>query len=214
MSKSGIGQVICRLKDRLFFVAHFVRTFIRKIVRDRAIEGLPSRTYLQTVLLPDLAAAGCQRMLFVGVRSYNLAFYRHCEALKIAVWIIDSDPTAAEYGAPNGHFIGDVRQICALTAGLTFDVIIFNGILGFGINTAQDAIAAFDAMAKVAEPNSLILIGWNPGLTEGREIAALRPRLKPALLGSVSADIEFPAHGRTQRYPHRYEIFTFGEEKL
>ena len=175
----------------------------------QAIEALPSRMYLQDVLIPALAADSRRRMLFVGVQSYNLPLYPACADRNIAVWSVDYDPASARYGAPQGHFVGDVKQIAVLAPTLKFDAIVFNGILGFGVNTAPDAVAALDAMKTVAEPDAVLIVGWNPGRTDGQEIAALRPRLTPTPLGALPSEIEFPPHGRLQRGPHRYEIFKF-----
>ncbi len=177
--------------------------------RHRRIEALPSRQFLNEVLAPALATAGHHRMLFVGAQSYNLPFYAQCEALGIDAWSVDFDPASAKYGAPCGHFVGDIRNIQALVAGRTFDVIMFNGILGFGINAAPDAIAAVQAMSGIAEANTLLIVGWNPGRTDDQEIAAIRPLLTSTALGSVAPVTEFAARGRAQRNPHIYEIFRF-----
>jgi len=177
--------------------------------RHRRIEALPSRRFLNEALAPALAATGHRRMLFVGAQSYNLPFYAQCEALGIEVWSVDFDPASAKYGAPCGHFVGDIRNIHALVEGRAFDVIMFNGILGFGINAAPDAIAAVQAMARIAEPHTLLIVGWNPGRTDDHEIAAIRPLLSLTTLGSLPAVTEFAARGRAQRNPHIYEIFRF-----
>jgi hypothetical protein len=177
--------------------------------RHRRIEALPSRKFLNAVLAPALAAAGHRRMLFVGAQPYNLPFYAQCEALGIDVWSVDFDPASARYGAPGGHFVGDIRNIHALVGAMTFDIIMFNGILGFGINSAPDAVAAVEAMARIAQPNTLLVVGWNPGRTNDDEMAAIRLLLSPTALETVPEVTIFPARGRAQRNPHLYEIFRF-----
>ncbi len=175
----------------------------------RAIEALPSRQYMQNAMIPAIAVEGRRRMLFVGVQSYNLPFYSLCAESNIGVWSVDYDAASAAYGAPQGHFIGDVKQIAVLAPTLKFDVIVFNGILGFGVNTAADAVAALESMKHVVEPNAILIVGRNPGRTDGQEIEALRARLTPSSLGALASEIEFPPQGRFQRGPHRYEIFKF-----
>lgn len=184
------------------------KNLIRRL-KDRAIGRLPSRIFLHGTVAPALAAAGRRRMLCVGTRSYNRPFYQRCAAEGISVWSIDLDPVAAVYGAPAGHFVGNICDIEKLAAGRTFDVILLNGVLGWGLNGAHEAGRAADAMAKVIEPGGLLLIGWNPGRTDGAEMAAMRPRLAAAAMEDIPAAIEFPPRGRAQRYPHRYELFTF-----
>lgn len=179
-----------------------------RLYKDRRIARLPSRRYLLTTVIPEFAAGDRRRMLFVGTRSYNRPAYAACTAAGIAVWSIDLDPAAAAQAAPNGHIVGDIREVDRLAGNLAFDTIMFNGVLGWGIDCAGDALGALEAMAKVA-PRGLLFIGWNPGLTDGSEIAAMRPLLKRASLGAIPEVIEFPACGAAQRYPHRYELFTF-----
>ena len=146
-------------------------------------------------------------MLFVGTQSYNLPFYRHCS--DFVVFSIDLDPANARYGAPAGHYVGPIQNLGSLTSGMTFDFIVFNGVLGFGIDSATDALSAVAAMAAAA-PEALLLIGWNPGRTDGQEIAAMRSRLRPVALGALPHATEFPPVGRAQRDPHRYEFYRFG----
>ena len=82
-------------------------------------------------------------------------------------------------------------------------------MLGFGINTVPAALDALAAMAKIAAPEALLIIGWNPGRTDNAEMEALRPHLMPKPLPKIPVPVEFPPEGRAQRDPHRYEIFTF-----
>ena len=199
----------CRAQESLSPLLRLFRLPLGERWLHRAIEALPSRIYLRDTLIPALAAAGRRRMLFVGVQSYNLPIYPACTEHNIGVWSVDHDPASAIYGAPQGHFVGDVRHIAVLAPELKFDVIVFNGILGFGVNTARDAVAVLAAMEQVAEPAAILVVGWNPGRTDGQEIAALRARLTPTSLGALPAEIEFPPHGRLQRGAHRYEFFKF-----
>ncbi len=180
----------------------------RKRQRYRSIEKLPSRVFMQTSLLSALAKRGCRRMFSVGAQSYNLPFYRDCGALDIGVWSMDYDPLSARYGAPQGHFVGDVRQVDTLVAGQKFDVIILNGIFGFGINTKENAVLTIEAIERIAAPGAVFVVGWNPGLTSDAEILVVRARLKSLALVDNSPAIEFPPQGQ-QAYPHRYEFFSF-----
>lgn len=188
-----------------------VVSLIKRLIRgfkDRRILRLPSRIFLETTVIPALAAAGRRRMLSVGTRSYNRALYQRCRAEGIAVWSIDLDPAAAVYGAPAGHFVGSICDVDKLAAGQAFDAIIFNGVLGWGVNTPEDALTALAAIGKVATTDALMFIGWNPGKTDGAEVAAIRARLTPLALGAIPQEIEFPPLGAAQRFPHRYELFS------
>jgi hypothetical protein len=205
----GIGDVLRWLRDKLFVVRFLFPKPIRKHMAAVVICNLPSRRFMLDILVPAIAASGRTRMLFVGAAAYNQPFYRACAARGINVWSLDFDPAAAAYGAPQGHFVGDIRQAPTLVAGRTFDIVVFNGILGFGINNRADALAAVDAMAAVAEKGAPLVIGWNPGKTAEEDMAAVRARLAPGALAQAPVDIAFPKRGRVQKFTHRYEIFQF-----
>ncbi len=185
-----------------------LKSLIRTL-KDRRIRRLPSRIFLETVVIPALAKAGRRRMLFVGTRSYNQPAYERCTREGIVVWSIDMDASASAHGAPDGHFVGNICDIEKLAGGQSFDVIMFNGVLGWGLNTASEALMAVKAMKNVVAPGGLLFVGWNPGLTDGSEIAILRPLLVPTSAGAIPEEIEFPPRGAAQRYPHRYELFSF-----
>lgn len=189
-------------------VPPLLRRIYRRLFRDPAIAALPSRIWLHADFLPAVKAAGHKRMLFVGTQAYNRPFYRHCQGL--SVFSIDPDPANARYAAPSGHSIGFIQDIARLAPGEKFDVIVFNGIIGFGVNDVPAALDALAAMAGAAAPGALLVIGWNPGRTDGAEIQALRPLLTPTTLGALPQAVEFPALGRAQRNPHVYEFFRFG----
>lgn len=176
--------------------------------KDRKIERLPSRIFLDRTVVPALAADGRRRMLAVGTRSYIRTFYERCTGAGIAVWSIDLDPAAAKHGAPDGHMIGNVCDIATLAAGKTFDVILLNGVLGWGLNDPDEAARALEAMQQVAEPGAVILVGWNPGRTSGAEVRAVQERLQRTSLGNIPAEIAFAPAGRAQRHTHCYELFT------
>lgn len=189
-----------------------ILTPLKNLIRafkDRRIRRLPSRIFLETVVIPALAKAGRRRMLFVGTRSYNRPAYERCTREGIVVWSIDMDPAASVHGAPDGHLIGNVCDIETLAGGQSFDVIMFNGVLGWGLNNAPEALRAVRAMKNVVADGGLLFVGWNPGLTDGAEITIMRPHLLPASVGAIPEEIEFPPRGAAQRYPHRYELFTF-----
>lgn len=184
------------------------KTFLRPF-KDWRIGRLPSRIYLREAVIPALAAAGYRRMLFVGTRSYNRSAYEACVRQGLSVWSIDLDPAASAHGAPDGHLIGNICDIDKLAGGRTFDVIMFNGVLGWGLNTAAETRAALGAMVKVAAPGALLFVGWNPGLTTDAEITVIREGLKRVTVGKIPEEIEFPPKGGAQKYPHRYELFSF-----
>ena len=207
----GAFDVIVSMKNAFSFFRVLVPKRLRKEVYlfflNRSIEKLPAREFLNQRLVSALAEAGMTRLLFVGTRPYNRSFYRECEAKGLRVWSVDIDSASARWGAPAGHMIGDVRQLDKLAGKLRFDAIIFNGMFGFGINSVEDATQTIRGLIRTLEPNGVLIVGWNPGLTPDFLAAGeLRQMLSPTKLGAIPASTEFAPVGESQSFPHRYDI--------
>lgn len=198
------------VKARLKFLRSVIPAPVRKRIYSffavRTIARLPSRVYMTKTLVPALAAAGVRKLLVIGTQSYNRPLYRACKAAGMAVYSIDFDPAAAAYGAPDGHFVGDVRDVDQLAVGHRFDGFSFNGVIGFGINTPDEVDTTLSSFQAIAAPGAVLSVGWNPGIGDDAA-AAVRSRLTPMSLGDISHAVEFPAFGAAQPTPHRYETF-------
>jgi SAM-dependent methyltransferase len=147
--------------------------------------GLPTadRRALEQIILPDLARrSDIQRVLFVGVawytESYERFFFR-----KRAYWTLDIEPAQALFGAPGGrHIVDSAANVSAHFAEGCLDLIICNGVFGWGLDDRDDVERAFDGFYRALRPAGVFLLGWNdipphtPFLPD--DTAALR-RFKP-----------------------------------
>ena len=43
--------------------------------------------------------------------------------------------------------------------------MLFNGVLGYGVDTPTDQLKAFEAMAAATKPNGWLLVGWDTDQT-------------------------------------------------
>ena len=118
-----------------------------------------SRLYLENVLLPSLADH--QPMLFVGVANFT-DHYRRCVAEDADFTTIDIKPEASGskpdivVDITSTDFVSEMRR-----RGLSFQSVVFNGILGYGVNDPHSARAAFENINAVLRPGGKLLVGWN-----------------------------------------------------
>lgn len=127
---------------------------IREIVRS------PDRLTLVDRYLPPIAARG-GRILWVGCQAYTADYPAWLAAGGGEVWTMDFDADAAKWGRKDFHRTGDLKEVQALFADMTFDTILCNGVLGFGVDSPEDQEAALAAIAKALRPGGLLLLGWN-----------------------------------------------------
>ena len=97
------------------------------------IGRLPDRIYLECELIPAAALHG-GKVLFIGCRQYTKHYPALFRLHGAECWTIDIDPTVARWGAPKRHVIGDIQDALDHWPPSTFDIIVLNGVFGFGLN--------------------------------------------------------------------------------
>ncbi|HEX9868365.1 MAG TPA: hypothetical protein VGC99_07170 [Candidatus Tectomicrobia bacterium] len=117
------------------------------------------RLVLEEVILPYFAKEmSCQKFLFVGCAAYTQWYkelFQHQE-----YWTIDPKKMKRQYGSER-HIIDSIAHIGRYIAQDYFDVIVINGVIGFGLNRLGDIEQAVDACYAVLARQGILLIGWN-----------------------------------------------------
>lgn len=157
------------------------------------IRALPDRQVMADSYAPALAAmAG--RILWVGCREYTVDDYAVLEAQGGEVWTTDIDPAARRWGRQGRHRTGDVCQADALFADLTFDTVVCNGVLGYGVDSPEQQRRALAALAALLRPGGRLLLGWNTDKVDDPVAAGLTtPYFEPAPLGDQPPRTRFEA---------------------
>ncbi|WP_265592606.1 methyltransferase domain-containing protein [Verrucomicrobium sp. BvORR034] len=115
------------------------------------------RKVLETIILPKVAAEH-HRVLFVGCEIYTAhyrTFFRRND-----YHTLDYDPAKQRYGARQ-HKVGSATELDRYYPAEWFDAVIFNGVLGYGIDELAGAEAAIAACRTVLKPGGLLVVGWN-----------------------------------------------------
>ncbi|MDC1292422.1 class I SAM-dependent methyltransferase [Amylibacter sp.] len=116
------------------------------------------RIYFDNYLIPKYVKDGLN-ILFIGADWYNKWIFLN---YKKTNWItIDTLPGNRKFGAEN-HIIGNFPEDLEIILHKgKFDIIIFNGVYGWGINSEgalQDSMQKMNALLKL---NGLIIFGYN-----------------------------------------------------
>ena len=119
----------------------------------------PDRDTLERVILPAYAARpDIGNVLFVGCAWYT----RHYEKMLPGriYRTIDPDPWKKRFGSRR-HIVAGLEDLAAHVAPGSLDLIVCNGVFGWGLDKRDDCERAFDACFEALRPAGELVIGWN-----------------------------------------------------
>lgn len=98
-----------------------------------------------------------QKILFVGTHRYTKAYETFFSRQNFMT--IDRDPQMAKYGAKT-HQTVDVTHL----QETGFDVIVLNGVIGFGLDKFDDIRAAALKLRNSLKPGGWLVLGTHPSV--------------------------------------------------
>lgn len=165
----------------------------------------PDRRLLEDCILPHYAQARHPLdVLFVGTRWYTSSYERIFERHRFVT--MDIDPAAARHGSSLRHVTGCASRADAWFEPASLDLIVLNGVFGWGLDDRQDveqAVACFHRLLRVGGD---LLVGWND-LAGHRpfpfgELHALKAFQRVPFEPLGLSVVELPGANR-----HRFEFF-------
>ena len=123
------------------------------------------RDVLERLIFPYLLAYhNPKRVLDIGREDYQKFYNLFFKGREL--WTIDRDPKRREFGARN-HITADVTHLRKHFDEGYFDLIIMNGVFGWGLNEKKDIEKAFNSIHKILRKEGMLVFGWNdtPDLT-------------------------------------------------
>ena len=162
----------------------------------------PDRVFLEDVIVPGfLAGDEIRHVLDIGVAWYTRSYPRLFAG--VDYWTIDVDPEKQRIAGPNHHTLSATHLTDKFEPG-TFDLILCNGVIGWGLNDPKDVGKALDEIADVMRPGGWLVVGWND--MEGRRVPGLDDlldkRFSREVFPPVGADHFIP----DTPYAHRFDF--------
>ena len=119
----------------------------------------PDRRILNDVILPAiLANLEYRRILFVGCAWYTRHYGEQFSERDFST--IDVDERVKKFGSQH-HVVGSMTELSRHFGMGSLDVLICNGVLGFGLDTVDGAEQAFREAYLCLRPGGLLVIGWD-----------------------------------------------------
>jgi SAM-dependent methyltransferase len=150
----------------------------------RALRGGPlavhteDRRVLEKVIFAHYATLiNVRKVLFVGCESYTQHYDRYF--LGRNYWTLDADPGRRSFGGKQ-HVIGRLEQLREYFPAGFFDLVVCNGVYGWGLNRAEDCETALNECHACLSDGGHLVFGWND-----------TPRWDPAPLASIRAFSSF-----------------------
>jgi SAM-dependent methyltransferase len=126
----------------------------------------PDRRYFEDVLLPSFAQLKPEHVLSVGTQPYCAHYGRYFNSKTSEYWTMDIEPELAHYGSPGRHITASVTDVDQHFKPGYFDVVLLNGIFGWGVNLEADQVKTLINIRKIIRPGGVLLIGWNDDITK------------------------------------------------
>lgn len=121
-------------------------------------EYTPDRHVLEHVIFSSLRQRDdMQRLLFVGCDWYTRRYPRHFADREF--WTLEKLPEKARYGSDR-HVVDTLANARSHFDAESIDVVICNGVLGWGLDTPEETEDALAACFECLRPGGLLIIGW------------------------------------------------------
>jgi hypothetical protein len=160
----------------------------------------PDRKFLVNSIFPAVKRIQPRKLLFVGCKRYTAGYCSSLGAAGVECWTIDIDAASARWGAGNKHIIGDFQTIES-QCDVLFDVVIMNGVFGFGLDTVEQMERSLAVLWRIVRTEGFIVLGWNSDRT-------IDPSTLPAFKRYFDYSLAPPMVGR-RLFPSSTHIYDF-----
>jgi hypothetical protein len=149
-----------RQLTRLLTDWHFASRVLRKRL------GLPvsleteDRRVLEQVIFPYfMGDPGVRCVLFVGCDWYTRHYQQYFFA-QVDYWTIEFLPERRKFGARQ-HVTGSLEQLDRYFPENKFDLVVCNGVYGYGLNTLEQCESAFAQCRARLRDGGYLVLGWD-----------------------------------------------------
>lgn len=119
----------------------------------------PDRYVLEDLIIPELVARKeLYKILFVGCDWYTKSYTKYFKTKEY--WTIEIDENKKRFGSKR-HIVDGLQNLGKYIEKDYFDLIVCNGVFGWGINNKQDTETAIKQCYSCLRPEGILVLGWN-----------------------------------------------------
>ncbi len=169
--------------------------------------NFPDRFILEDIIIPYFVERReFHKILFVGCEWYTKPYKKYFKNKEY--WTIEIDPQKAKYGSKQHHITDALQNLSLHVAENYFDLIIFTGVFGHGINSKEDTEQAFAQCFQCLRAGGILVFGWDdkpeykpfPVLEECENLKKFAPYFFPPLATANYIVKDCP-------FGHRFDFF-------
>jgi SAM-dependent methyltransferase len=164
---------------------------------------LPDRKYMEETILPAFAGLNPERVLFVGTTQYTTHYEKYFKVSTCEYWTMDINPQMEIFGAKGRHIIGSVIDADHYFSPDFFDIVILNGVLGWGVDEIRDQDRTLEAIRKILKEGGILLLGWDTDrIIDPMELKGIRNHFSHCI------NAPLPDRVTLTESKHVYDFFT------
>lgn len=119
----------------------------------------PDRYVLEDLIIPELVACKeLDKILFVGCDWYTKPYVKYFRDKEY--WTIEIDENKKKFGSKR-HIVDGLQNLGNYIENDYFDLIVCNGVFGWGINNKEDTEVAIKQCYSCLRPEGMLVLGWN-----------------------------------------------------
>ena len=119
----------------------------------------PDRCVLEDTIIPDIVnCSEFNKILFVGSDWYTKPYNRYFKNKEY--WTIEINPNRKKFGSKR-HVVDSLLNLSRHFASSYFDLIVYNGVFGHGINSREATEISFQQCFQCLRPGGMLVFGWN-----------------------------------------------------
>jgi len=167
------------------------------------LRNKPDRQYMESALLPGFASLNPSHVLNVGTQPYCSHYGKYFAKNGCEYWTLEIDPELAKFGSPGRHIIASVVDVDRHFKPGYLDVVLLNGIFGWGVNNLEDQQKTLTNVRKIMRPGGILLIGWNDDMLKDEIV-----QMTEAHGFKHGNPMGLPSRKKFPGGTHTYDLFT------
>lgn len=136
--------------------------FILSVSRIRGLDlhlNCPDRYVLEDIIIPYFVNnQEFDKILFVGCDWYTKPYIKYFN--KKEYWTIEIDQEKSKFGLKR-HITDSLLNLNHHFEEGYFDLIIYTGVFGYGINSRQETEESFQQCFQCLRDGGVLVFGWN-----------------------------------------------------
>ena len=146
-------------KSLPYRVKRYIRIRINPM--DSRFHDSANRLWMENAILPSIGRNAFDTVLFVGCAPYTWHYEKVFRNTSTRYVTTDIDPAMRIWGSEH-HIISSVTEMPSHVPENSVDVVIMNGVFGFGVNCQTDMSKALESLHRILKkPGGILVLGWN-----------------------------------------------------